>query len=137
MKSKAEYLSKFTPATYEYWTAEQDYEAALFSNKEARKYYDSQQKKLTIEQEGPQEKAKVVQTLIQEFEAVEKTLQAAGGKTFSEMHPEIAPPVNHGHRPYVTPTPKPWEPKFSFTVPDLDTVKLLHILSGLGYLTIL
>lgn len=121
LKSKSEYLSEFTAGTYKYWTAENDFEVSFSNNSTAWEQYKSKGKEPLVAT-GAAEKVHVIKKMIQNFETVEKVLLSAGAKTFSEMHPDIMAPRDHIYRPLNSQPPKPWEPKFSFEIPDLNPV---------------
>lgn len=88
------------------------------------------------EKVGNEKKTKAIAQLIDEFEVVEVRIVAAGRKTFEELHPDIAAynrhrqPTNRQVMPFLSPTPKPWVPTLSFSLPDLDEVSLFQILKA-------
>ncbi|KAG9185559.1 hypothetical protein G6011_06890 [Alternaria panax] len=123
LKEDAEYLREFEPDTYAHWmvanqieTAKKTYERDLNSHEEWKK---SQK-----EPEGTDEKKVAVQSLLNNFQALETELLKRNAKTFKELHPDInldVPQINQYNfgSNYNQDPPKPWNPSLTFRLSDL------------------
>ncbi|KAL1792278.1 hypothetical protein ACET3X_008785 [Alternaria dauci] len=123
LKEDAEYLQELQPGTYAHWmvkaqfeTAKKTYETDLKAHEEWKK---AQQKP-----NGTNEKKAAVQSVLDDFGALETELLKRNAKTFKELHPDIELDVprpsqyDHWGNQNQDP-PKPWSPSLTFRLPDL------------------
>lgn len=123
LKEDAEYLQELEPGTYDHWmvrnqieTAKQTYEKDLKAHEEWKK---SEQ-----EPPGTDEKKVAVQSVLNDFQALETELLKRNAKTFKELHPDIELDVprpnqyDYGRSRNEDP-PKPWSPFLTFRLSDL------------------
>jgi hypothetical protein len=121
LRDEESYTRDFPPGTYAYWTALSNYQATKRDND---KEWDTWEKYTTPKPEdGLEQKKAAIAKLIQELEHAEKTLIAAGGKTFVQLYPDI--PAREEPQQHVFPDPKPtfYETALRFRVPDLNDAK--------------
>lgn len=114
-------MHALTQGTYQYWSAEQDYESKVAQNKLEWKNWEEKSKPQA--QEGLEGKKAAIAKLIQELERAEKVLIDAGGKTFRQMHPKIGERTQANHQTWPQAEPEPYSTTFSFQDPSLNAVK--------------
>jgi hypothetical protein len=109
--------------TYEFWTASHNYQQAKRANK---KEWEAYEKAIKMHKEdGYKEKAAAVKKVTEEFEKLEKSLVAAGAKTFKQLYPDIPEPESNqrlGYR-YAPPKAVPYSTDINFQIADLNSTK--------------
>ncbi|KAH8602501.1 hypothetical protein B0O99DRAFT_606743 [Bisporella sp. PMI_857] len=122
LRSETSYIFGLADGTYQKWTAINDFKTAKQANKKAWEIYQTAIKE--EKHDGVKEKTEFVTSLIHELKQAEKSLLAAGAKTFKELHPDIQAGDNDASNyAYKTPVVPDYQTKFSFNVPDLNDTK--------------
>jgi hypothetical protein len=120
LRDEASYMEGLKPGTYEFWTAQRDYQTIKQTNdKEWKTYENYIPPKI---EKGLEEKKLAVAKLIEELEHAEKTLIEAGAKTFAQLYPDIPKDESNQHV-YPQPTPEVYETTLRFRIPDLNDTK--------------
>ena len=115
-------ISKVSFTGYQLWTASEDYKQAKQANNEDWERYQKAIKEQS--DQGLPEKQAAITSLIEQLEHAEKTLIAAGGKTFKDLH--FAPNNSRNYNRYGSRAPRvlPWyKTTFTFQDPTLNDIK--------------
>jgi hypothetical protein len=117
LQEESFYVQGIQQHTYQYWTAQRDFQAKKQANAKDRKSWE---KSLEQTNKGIDEKKEAISKVIMELEQAEKALIEAGAKTFAEMYPHIAPCEEQTAPRYPYPEPEPYKTNMSFCIPDLN-----------------
>ncbi|KAF2849331.1 ankyrin repeat protein-like protein [Plenodomus tracheiphilus IPT5] len=119
LKADEEYLRDRVPGTYAFWSAsKQLHEARCDYERKLKQYEDF--KMSHDAPAGTLEKKAAINSLLGEFEALQRQLIERGAKLFKELYPDVKlhDQQQYSHN-YESPTPEPWTPSITFQVPDL------------------
>lgn len=119
----AAYLDGFSKGTYRHWLAETDLvQARGVSERQHEEYKENLSS--NEPERGSDLKLKSVQELAKALERFEKTIIAAGAKTFYEMHPDMErPKQDEDHSANAnnqSKKPEPYTTEQNFLVPDIN-----------------
>ena len=128
------YLDNFEPGTYKHWVVSRHVTAAQKRYASMYESYEERIKALNSKEVKAKEaKHEYLLELVSDLERIKKALISHGGKTFSELYPDIiAPeevPPNYSNTPYrqssIEAKPEPFKHKFGFLY-DRDITDKKH-----------
>lgn len=104
------YLQSIQPDTYKHWVVSEDMRKAEETFEKQMKEYEKKQKALA-DTKGAAEKKEAIEEIIKGLEELEQAILSRGGKTFSELYPDLKTkaPTDRKHDASKPPALKPYE----------------------------
>nr|OQO24706.1 hypothetical protein B0A51_08620 [Rachicladosporium sp. CCFEE 5018] len=119
--SSETYLAGLNEGTYELWTAKHQLAAAKETYQREWKQH-VEHMKAENDRTGYEEKQAAVFDMLDDFKKLQGVLNAKGGKTFYELHPEIDQPTeqqNNAFGSWQAPKPEPFKIRFWFNLQEM------------------
>jgi ankyrin repeat protein len=119
LEDNAHYLAPYDSSSYAHWaTSKQLQDAKLNYEKDLNDWNKHEASRKVPE--GVVRKSQLVKSLLAELEVLEADIQARGGKTFTELHPDLKlqEHVQRDHNRKQK-SPEPWTPTLAFQLPDV------------------
>lgn len=128
LQEDSHYLGQIRPGTYAYWSTFKQVQDAKLKYKADLKQYEDAERSLPKQAKGWDEKLVAVKQLLASFESLDSAILKRGGKTFTELYPDVkieqlsAQKYHHSYDHKDVPS-KPWMPQLDFNLPDLTDVR--------------